>query len=195
MDARVQVLLHLGRVPLDRDHLRLARLDVGEDEPASDRASLATGDREEVPLELTGEAVHARRAGEPGKLLGEMDRLHLVDDDGAVGVLEAAVEPSFQDRGEPVDGERVTHGLLDDVPGNRRERLGEDATVDGLADPAPLHRTPPAVSDAPRGRGEERARREGDGLRGEIEPNRHAAFYGRGRLQSAWWLSPGAGGP
>ena len=175
-DARHEVLLDLGGVERDGERLRVARLDVGEDEPSADGTSLGACDGEEVPLELAGEAVEPRRAHEARQLLGEVDRLHLVDDDGAVLLLEAPVEAALQDRGESVDGEREPHRSLDGIAVDRRERFRQDAPVDGLPDPPPLHRVAAAVPDPPGGGGEERARRERDGFRGEVDPDRHAAF-------------------
>ena len=183
-DPLDEVGLDLVRVPRDRDEARVARLDVGQDEPSADRAALRPRDGEEVPLELAREAVEAGRPEEARQLLGEVDRLHLVDDDRPVRVLEAAVEASFEDRREAVDGEREADGLLHRVAGNRGERLREDAPVDGLADPSTFHRIAPAVPDAAGDGGEEGARRERYGLRGEVDPDRHAAFYGRRPLQS-----------
>ena len=184
-DSRDEVGLDLVRVPRDRDEARVARLDVGQDEPSADRASLRSRDGEEVPLELAREAVEAWRSEQARQLLGEVDGLHLVDDDRPVLVLESAVQAPFEDRREAVDGEREADGLLHRVAGNRGERLREDAAVDGLADPSPLHRVAPAVPDAAGDGCEEGARRERHCPGGEVDPDRHAAFYGRRPLQSA----------
>ena len=183
-NPRDQAGLDLGRVPRHRHEPRVARFDVGQNEAPADRSSLGPRDGEEVPLELEREAVEAWRPEKARQLLGEMDRLHLVDDERPVLVLEAAVQAAFEDRREPVDGEREADRLLDRVPGNRRERFRKDAAVDGLAYPAPFHRIATAVPDAAGDGCEEGARREGHGLRGEVDPDRHAAFYGWRPVQS-----------
>ena len=183
-DSRDEVGLDLVGVPRNRDEARVARLDVGQDEPSADRAPLRSRDGEEVPLELAREAVEAGRSEQARQLLGEVDRLHLVDDDRPVLVLESAVQASLEDRREAVDGEREADGLLHRVAGNRGERFREDAAVDGLADPSPFHRIAPAVPDAAGDGCEEGARRERHRPRGEVDPDRHAAFYGRRPLQS-----------
>ena len=186
-DSLDEVGLDLLRVPGNGHEARVARLDVGEDEPAADGATLRPRDGEEVPLELPCEAVEARRAEEAWQLFGEVDRLHLVDDDGSVLVLEPAVEAALEDRREAVDGKGEADRLLHGVAGDRGQRFGEDAPVDRLTDPAPLHGVAPSVPDAPGEGRQESARRERDRLGGEVDPNRHAAFYGRPRLQSVRW--------
>ncbi len=109
-DSRDEIGLDLVRVPRNRDEARVTRLDVGQDEPSADRASLRSRDGEEVPLELAREAVEAGRSEKARQLLGEVDRLHLVDDDRPVLVLVSAVQASFEDRREAVDGKREADG-------------------------------------------------------------------------------------
>ena len=131
----------------DLEDLRRARLDVREDEAPRDLAPLGGGDRVHVPAELELEALETGRAREAREVLGEVERLHLVDDDAAA-VLPAAVEAALEDGREVVDGEREADALLGRVAGNRLEVLAEDAAVDGLSDPQALEAVAAVEADA-----------------------------------------------
>ena len=80
-------------------------LDVREDQASRDLAALGGRDGVHVPAELELEALEARGAGKAREVLGEVEGLHLVDDD-APAVLPAPVEAAFEDRRVVVDGER-----------------------------------------------------------------------------------------
>ena len=147
-------------------------LDVGEDEAPVNGPPFGDGHRLHVPAELELEALEARRARELREVLGEVERLDLVHDHAAV-LLEAAVEAPLEYGREVVHGESEPDRLLDRVAGHAREVLAEHAPVHGLADPEPLEALAPVEADPARDACEERAGRDRDRLRREVDRERH----------------------